>query len=46
MKVDLTLEKDITNTNGYYVLLNNVFYIKIKKALWYELAGYLNIKVD
>lgn len=47
MKVDLSLEKNIiTNTDACYVVINDVFYIKVKKDLWYQLASYLKIDVE
>lgn len=46
MKVDLSLEKNITNTDACYIVINNVFYIKVKKDLWHQLASYLKIDVE
>ena len=46
MKVDLSLGKNITDTDACYVVINDVFYIRIEKDLWYQLASYLKIDVE
>jgi hypothetical protein len=42
MKVDLMLAKSLTRKQ-FYVVINDEFYIKVKKKLFYELAEYLKI---
>jgi hypothetical protein len=42
MKVDLTIAKSLTSKQ-FYVVINDEFYIKVKKKLFYQLAEYLKI---
>ena len=42
MKVDLTIAKSLTSKQ-FYVVINDTFYIKVKKKLFYQLAEYLKI---
>ena len=43
MKVDLNIAKMIIGRKAYYVVINDTFYIKVKKKLFYQLAEYLKI---
>jgi hypothetical protein len=43
MKVDLNIAKMIIGRKAYYVVINDTFYIKVKKKLYYQLAEYLKI---
>lgn len=46
MKIDLTIAKSLTRKR-FYVVINNEFYIKVKKELFYQLADYLKyLKID
>ena len=42
MKVNLTIAKSLTRKQ-FYVVINDEFYIKVKKKLFYQLAEYLKI---
>lgn len=42
MKVDLKITKSLTSKQ-FYVVINDEFYIKVKKKLFYQLAEYLKI---
>jgi hypothetical protein len=44
-KVAVHLEKSLSSKNTYYVVLEDTFYIRIKKEIFYELAEFLNINV-
>lgn len=44
MKANIALEKDVV-TKSYYAVINDKFYIKISKALFFELAEFLNIEI-
>lgn len=46
MKVDLTIAKMIIGRKAYYVVINDEFYIKVKKKLFYQLAEYLKIDLE
>ena len=43
MTVDLSLEKSITN-DSFYIVINDIFYIKIQKQTFNELSNFLSIK--
>ena len=43
MKVNLTIAKAVIGRKAYYVVINDTFYIKVKKKLFYQLAEYLKI---
>lgn len=43
MKANLSLEKSLTN-DKYYLVINDSFYIKIKRKCFFELAAFLLIK--
>ena len=46
MKVNLYLEKTIIGKKNYYIVVNEVFYIKINKKIFNELADYLKIDLE
>lgn len=43
MKANISLEKSTTN-NKYYLVINDRFYIEIKRKCFYELAAFLLVK--
>ena len=45
MKVDLALSKSLFE-EGYYVVINDEYYICIDKEKWFDLAKYLKINVE
>lgn len=45
-KVNLSLDRNITDSEEYYAVINNEFYLQIEKDLWYRLASYLKINVE
>ena len=45
MKVDIALSKPVIGKKSYYIVINDTFYVKIKKSLFYELARFLKIDV-
>lgn len=45
MKADIGLSKSITS-NKYYLVINSYFYLSISKKMFYEIAKFLNIKVE
>lgn len=45
MKANISLEMGV-GTKSYYAVINDKFYIKISKALFFELAEFLNVEVN
>lgn len=44
MKANISLEIAV-KTKSYYAVINDKFYIKLSKALFFELAEFLNIEI-
>jgi hypothetical protein len=44
MKVNIALEKSLTS-NGYWLVINEDFYIEIKKNQYYAIAEFLGINI-
>ena len=45
MKDRLSLAKDVIGRKKYYLVIDDEFYIQVRKKLWYELADYLKIYI-
>ena len=45
-KVMLALERTFIGWKRYYIVINEAFYIKVSKRIWYELAKFLKIDVN
>lgn len=45
MKVDLALSKGLFE-EGYYIVINDEYYILIDKERWLDLAEYLGVNVE
>lgn len=43
MSERLSLAKNVICLKKYYLVINDEFYIQVRKKLWYELADYLKI---
>jgi hypothetical protein len=46
MKDRLSLAKDVIGRKKYYLVIDDEFYIRVRKKLWYELAEYLKIDLS
>lgn len=46
MKAELALSKSVIGKKSYYLVIEDTFYLKISKEMYYELAKFLNIKAD
>ena len=46
MKAELALSKGIIGRKSYYLVIDDTYYLKIDKKRYFDLAKFLNIKVD
>ena len=46
MKANIHLAKSRTNRTAYYLIINEIFYLKISKKTFLELAEFLKINIE